>query len=139
MADFDPKELASRVQGLLQARFKGDLLSAAGALEVEAEELRRIVEDEAENPRLDVLSALVRFFGVDPCWLVTGEYDWRAHLRTLEAEDEDPSTDSKPLLLRLTTPRGDDIRRPIPPIDMERLWRSSGQEDRSAPPRRSAG
>ena len=69
MAEFNAKDLAHRVQGLLQARFRGDITEASRELGVEAEDLRQVVEDETEYPRLDVLSALVRHFGVDACWL----------------------------------------------------------------------
>ena len=122
MAEFNAKNLAHRVQGLLQARFRGDLVAAARALGIDADDLRQIVEDETDYPRLDVLSALVRYFGVDACWLVTGEYEWRAHLRVLEEEDENPNGDPRQLLLRLTTRRGDEILR--------RTWASL--EDRIA-------
>lgn len=139
MADFDPRELAIRVQGLLQARFKGDLRAAARELKVDPEELGRIVEDETEYPRLDVLSALVRYFGVDACWLVTGEYDWRAHLRLLEEEEGDSTSDTKQLLLRLTTRRGDEIGRPIPASDLDRLWTRRSAPEPPERSRRSSG
>lgn len=38
-------------------------------------------------PALAVITAIVREYGVDPTWLVTGEYDAQTHRMALEADD----------------------------------------------------
>jgi hypothetical protein len=39
---------------------------------------------------------------VDVCWLLTGEYDWQAHMRLLADENErDPDDGQRQLLQRL--------------------------------------
>ena len=103
MTGFNGRDLASRVAGLLQSKFRGDLVAAARELDVDPDELRHIVEDQTEQPHLDVLAKLVEHFGVDVCWLLTGEYDWQTHMRLLEDEDERGADDGhRQLLLRLT-------------------------------------
>ena len=117
MTGFNGRDLASRVAGLLQGQFRGDLVAAAQALDVDPEELRRIVEDEADQPHLDVLAKLVNRLGVDVCWLITGEYDWRTHMRLLEEEDEHDESRGRQLLMRLaderTMPGRESLRRLI--------------------------
>ena len=113
MTGFNGRDLASRVAGLLQAQFKGDLVAAAHALDVDPAELRRIVEDQTQQPDLDVLAKLVERFGVDVCWLMTGQYDWRAHMRLLQDAEETGRSESGQLLLRLTERRQDRVRSEI--------------------------
>lgn len=93
MSDLDHVSLAARVQGLLHARFKGDVAAAAQQLEVDEQELRAVVEG-TDQPHLGVLSALIREYGIDPCWLLTGEYDYDLHRRALlDIEEGDGSTE----------------------------------------------
>jgi hypothetical protein len=105
MTGFNGRDLASRVAGLLHGQFRGDLVAAARDLDVDPDELRRIVESRTDTPDLNVLAKLVNRFGVDVCWLMTGEYDWRAHMRLLEDEGDQSKDREKQLLLRLTERR----------------------------------
>lgn len=59
MMAFSARDLASRVAGLLQGQFRGDLVAAARDLDSTPEELRRIVEEETEYPQLDLLAAAI--------------------------------------------------------------------------------
>jgi hypothetical protein len=88
MPQIDAPALAARVQGLIHGRFRGDIAAAAGELGVEEKELRDIVEHATDHPSLDALAAIIRRFGVDACWLLTGEYDWQSHRLQLVQEDE---------------------------------------------------
>lgn len=100
MQRFNADALASRVAGLMQARFHGDLAAAARALEVPPDDLRKIVETESNQPSLDVLAAIVKHFGIDACWLLTGDYNWRAHMSALH-DDESGTDATRGTLLRL--------------------------------------
>jgi hypothetical protein len=99
MPGFDARGLASRVAGLIHAQFGGDLRVAARALDVDADEIYRIVAEETAYPNIDLLAKIVNRFGVDASWLITGEYDWRTHMGVL-ADAEEGRTDNG-LLLRL--------------------------------------
>jgi transcriptional regulator with XRE-family HTH domain len=101
MTGFNGRDLASRVAGLIQGQFKGDIVAASRELDVDPQELRRILEDKTNRPDLDLLAKLVKRFGVDLCWLITGEYDWRTHMRLLEDEDEKDERRGRQLLSRL--------------------------------------
>ena len=101
METFNARDLASRVAGLVQGQFKGDLVAAARYLDADPEELRGIVEEQTSHPSLELLAAIVKRFGVDACWLITGEYDWRTHARALEDDDGDERTRPRELLLHL--------------------------------------
>ena len=87
MSEIDPAGLAARVQGLIHGSYKGDLAAAAERLRVEEEDLRALVEG-TDQPHLGVLAALIREFGIDACWLLTGEYDYGLHRRALEVEED---------------------------------------------------
>ena len=101
MSDLDPTGLAARVQGLIHGGYKGDLTAAAERLRVEKEDLRTLVEG-TDQPHLDVLAALIREFGIDACWLLTGQYDYDIHRRALELEEDGGDTEQ---LLRLVMER----------------------------------
>jgi hypothetical protein len=105
MGEIDALALAARVQGLIQGRFAGDVRTAAQAVEVDEKELRDIVEHATDHPSLDVLAAIVRRFGVDACWLLTGEYDWKSHrLQLVQEEEEHDDQAPKNALLRFVNP-----------------------------------
>lgn len=109
MTGLNGRDLASRVAGLLQAQFKGDLVAAARQLDVDPDALRDIVESQTDTPDLNVLAKLVKRFGVDVCWLMTGEYDWRSHMRLLEDEDDSIEPRNQ-LMLRLAERRDGRVR-----------------------------
>src|SRR5688500_15552866 len=98
MAAFDARGLAARVAGLIHGQFGGDLHAAARALDVDPDEIYRIVEDHTAYPNIDLLARIVKRFGVDASWLITGEYDWRTHVAVL---DDDAPNEERQLLLRL--------------------------------------
>lgn len=104
MPDIDAPALAARVQGLIQGRFGGDLSAAAQALGVDEKHLRDIVEHATDRPSLDALAAIIRRFGIDACWLLTGEYDWKSHRMQLVQEDEEDDQAPKNALLRFAAP-----------------------------------
>ena len=104
MRQIDAPALAARVQGLIHGRFGGDVAAAARELRVEEKELRDIVERATDHPSLDALAAIVRQFGIDACWLLTGEYDWASHRRQLEEEEEHGDDAPRSVILRLVAP-----------------------------------
>lgn len=59
----------------------------ASKLGVDEVSLRMSVDSLAPYPTLDVLSAVVTAYGVDPTWLITGDYNSGTH-RALETEPQ---------------------------------------------------
>ena len=84
MLGFDRIAIAARIRGLLSGQDGGDPAAAAARLGVDEVGLRMSIDDLAPNPTIDVIGAVVRAYGVDPVWLLTGEYDPTLHRHMLE-------------------------------------------------------
>lgn len=79
--------IAARLRGLIGGQEHGDLGATAARLGVDEVSLRMSIDHLAPYPTLDVLSAVVSTYGVDPTWLVTGDYNPATH-RSAEAQPE---------------------------------------------------
>lgn len=75
--------IAERIRGLIAGQDSGDLAATAKRLGVDEVSLRMSVDELAPYPTLDVLAALVAFYGVDPTYLVNGKYDEHMHRRAI--------------------------------------------------------
>jgi hypothetical protein len=83
------KEIAERVSALVAGRYRERINDAAVGLGIGERELSALLQGRASmmraEPLVDALTRVVRHFGVDPSWLVTGRYDVRTHV---VAEDQ---------------------------------------------------
>lgn len=77
-------DIASRLRLLLDRRDYRDHARAAQLLGVDEEELRTSLDELAPWPTTAVLTAVVIHFGMDPNYLVTGQYDRDTHMLALE-------------------------------------------------------
>lgn len=84
MSQFDRTGIAERLRGLIAGQDNGDLAKTAARLGVEELSLRMSVDDLSPHPTVEVLAAVVREYGVDPHWLLTGDYDPSRHRSALE-------------------------------------------------------
>ena len=105
MKDDSKAAIASRIRGLMGGE-ELSMSDAARRLRVDELSLRMSVDDLAPYPTVDVIAAVVREYGVDPTWLLTGEYDSATH-RTME----DKHTGELPIAIhalidRITPHRG---------------------------------
>jgi len=83
------RQIAARIRGLLSGQDDADVSLTARRLRVDATSLHMSIDEDAPYPTIDVIAAVVREYGVDPCWLLTGLYDsisHRAALATTTAE-----------------------------------------------------
>jgi hypothetical protein len=71
--------IASRVQCLVGDQVPNSTDDVAARLRVSDDALRATLQARRGARILDVLAAVVREFGVDPHWLVTGVYDGHTH------------------------------------------------------------
>ena len=81
----DPHHVAARLRAVLEPALRSSGLTAVAArLGVSPNALRLAVD--FGDPRLSsaVAVAAVRQYGLDPTWLVTGEYDNASHRESLE-------------------------------------------------------
>lgn len=83
----DRRAVAERIRALVSNT--DSLASVAARLDVSPNVLATAIDDAVPYPTLELLDAIVRVFGVDPSWLVTGQYDSATHRRALEDEDGD--------------------------------------------------
>jgi hypothetical protein len=74
------------VRSLIDHEGTGDPAAIARHLRVDELELRMSIDTESPRPTMDVLLAVIREYGVDPTWILTGEYDTGTHRRTIESD-----------------------------------------------------
>ena len=90
--------IAARLRGLIGGQLSGDIGAVARKLAVDEVSLRMSIDPLAPYPTLDVLSAVVVVYGVDPTWLITGDYDSGTHRSVAESEPERAHSHMRDLL-----------------------------------------
>ena len=78
----------------------------ARRLRVDEVSLRMSVDDLAPYPTVDVIAAVVREYGVDPTWLLTGEYDAGSHRTVADLHTGELPVAINTLIDRITPHRG---------------------------------
>jgi transcriptional regulator with XRE-family HTH domain len=81
----DRAGIAERLRGLLLGHGV-ELGETAGRLGVDEGALRVNLDDFSPHPTVDVLAAVVRVYGIDPSWLLTGVYDAATHRSVMEGD-----------------------------------------------------
>jgi hypothetical protein len=87
MITFDRAGIAGRLRALISGHCGMDLAHAAERLHVEELSLRMSVDDLSPHPTIEVVFAVIREYGVDPTWLLTGTYDSSSHRAAMEGDD----------------------------------------------------
>lgn len=85
-ADASPQSIAARIRGILGEPDRGAIEATARRLGVSEVSLRISTDEKEPHPTVDVIIAIVRHHGVDPTWLMTGNYDPTSHRAALEDE-----------------------------------------------------
>ena len=85
MARFDRAAIAERLRGLLGGQDNGDLGETAARLGLEEVSLRMSIDEDSPHPTVEVLAAVIRAYGVDPTWLMTGVYDATTHRNSMDS------------------------------------------------------
>jgi hypothetical protein len=88
----DRFSIAARVRGLVAGQDAGDLAETAYRLGVEELALRMTIDETSPHPVIDVLTAVIAHYGVDPTWLLTGDYDAGTHRAAAEADHNATAT-----------------------------------------------
>jgi len=79
--------IAARLRALMLSENAVSTPSAmAQSLGVRESTLRASIDEESPRPWVEVVLAVVRRFGVDPTWILTGVYDSATHRAALEDE-----------------------------------------------------
>jgi hypothetical protein len=87
LPSIDRNGIAERLRGLLAGQDDDDLSRTAARLGVEELSLRMSIDRLSAHPTVEVLAAVIRVYGVDPTWLLTGRYDAGTHRAAIETED----------------------------------------------------
>ena len=88
-------------------------MTAARRLAVGEIALRTALDEVAPVLTPEVVAAVVREYGVDPTWLLTGDYDSQTHRMALEADaTRDVDAINAMVTARLTPPGGSTSVRP---------------------------
>jgi lambda repressor-like predicted transcriptional regulator len=78
-------DVAARLRALLDpALRKSRLRTVAVQLGVSPHALRSSIDASGPHPSADVILAVVQQYGVDPTWILTGEYNSATHREALE-------------------------------------------------------
>src|SRR5579871_6414840 len=104
--ELDNQAVAARIRALITGQHTGDLTVVAERLKVSEISLRISVDALAPHPTLGVLLALVREYGVDPAWLLTGEYDPVTHRQAMDGDRQRVAEVLAGLAKRATPPQG---------------------------------
>jgi hypothetical protein len=105
MKDDSKAAIAARIRGLVG--IQGPSLSdTARHLRVDEVSLRMSVDELAPYPTVDVIAAVVREYGVDPTWLLTGEYDAASHRNVADLRTGELPVAINSLIDRITPHRG---------------------------------
>ena len=111
MKDDSKTAIAARIRGLLGGQ-DSTLSDAAKRLRVDEISLRMSVDTLAPYPTVDVIAAIVREYGVDPTWLLTGDYDAATHRVIADKHTGELPLAIHHLIDRITPHRGSEtIRR----------------------------
>jgi hypothetical protein len=100
---FDRFAVAGRLRTILGADV-ADCTRLAWRLGVGEWTLRLSVDPDAPEPTVEVMLAVVRIYGVDPSWLLTGEYDPVTH-RAAADGDQSEIRATLASIRRMETPR----------------------------------
>lgn len=79
--------VAARIRGILSGQ--GDARELAAQLGVDEMALRISIDELSPYPTIGVIAAIIREYGVDPSWLLTGNYSASSHREALNANADD--------------------------------------------------
>lgn len=88
MADARNEEIAARLRRLFANPGEEDWERVAERLGVSEVALRMSIDPLEPHPTIEVIAAAITRYGVDPTWVLTGEYDPETHRRVLEEESD---------------------------------------------------
>jgi len=122
----DRHGIAARIRGLINGQEKGDIAEIAARLGVPELSLRMSVDELSPHPTIEVLAAIVRTYGIDPSWLLNGEYSSASHIEAATVEETGGREAVTRLVNRLLQAEGRPLRGsmpqfPLPPSDFDRL------------------
>src|SRR2546423_4055702 len=87
MTEFNRRDIAARLRGIIAGQDRNDLAETARRLHVDEVSLRMSIDESSPYPTLDVIASVVAYYAVDATYLITGQYDGATHRHTLSDPD----------------------------------------------------
>jgi hypothetical protein len=81
--------VAERLRTVVSASSDADIARTAERIGLREEMLRESLNGRSRLSAIKVIAALTRYSGVDPGWILTGEFDSATHRRALEGSADD--------------------------------------------------
>ena len=82
----DWRGIARRIRGLASLSDKAVLTKTAARLDVTEQELADTIDAASPTSAVKVIRAVVRVYGLDPSWVVTGRYDAETHRAAMQPD-----------------------------------------------------
>lgn len=101
MVDPHSHEIAARLRALFAKPDDQDWEVVAERLRVSELALRMSIDPLEPHPTIEVITAAIAHYGVDPTWILTGEYDPGTHRRALGDEMPDDTAAVADVLAKL--------------------------------------
>src|SRR4051812_24129628 len=101
MQPTDRLAIAARLPSLCEG-VRGTVAMTAIRLGVEKLALRASIDESSPHPTFEVLLGAIRYFGVDPAWLITGQYSRESHVEAVVADEDAQAEHIRRLLAELS-------------------------------------
>lgn len=102
----DRARVAARLRELIATHDHADPGLMARRLGVSEVALRISIDVDSPRPTADVLVAAIRYYGVDPNWLLTGEYNATVHRHAVDGDRSATAAALTEVVQRRNTPPG---------------------------------
>jgi hypothetical protein len=103
-AEFSPAEVAARLRAILANPGQRAIEATARRLGISETALRISIDEVDPHPAMEVLVAVIRHHGIDPTWLLSGEYDRVTHRAVIDDDAMLSGNELAALLARQATP-----------------------------------
>ena len=113
LSSHDRAQVAARLRELIAAHDHAEPGLMARRLGVSEVALRISIDVESPRPTADVLVAAIRYYGVDPSWLLTGEYNATVHRHAVDGDRAATAAAVAEVVQRRNTPPGTLLPTPI--------------------------
>jgi hypothetical protein len=117
VAILDRAGIAARLRALLVGQDSGELGDTAARLGVEELSLRMSIDELSPHPTVDVMTAVIHHYGVDPTWLLTGNYNPATHRAAIEGLSS-ISTEMRAAMERRPGPLAEPPLEPFRPAEL---------------------
>ena len=100
----DWAQVAHRIHGLVGAGVSGNALDDTMRVRIEERVLHQRLRKESLDSVIRLLTSIVRIYGLDPTWVVTGNFDPTTHRIALEGTQQETRSIVERLVVESVAP-----------------------------------